>query len=445
MKRRAMPSLRLPRRRNAKPSGGRRLRGTAALLLGAALYALAEMALALAIGLFGWGRAEALLFFFVRPWLLLAAAVRIAESRWPRRFSLYALALIAAGLGESLFLSAMGAADPWPEMLRGWAAGALLAVLFDGGIQLGCRLARRTGKLLAAAALALLLVAPGGLGPYEWVALGPTAPARQAERPRLVVLTSLPLVWGESGPFDPNSRPAASWQALEAEFDARAIDYVDTESLMASRLMLLAQPRLLSPEELVRIDSWVRQGGAILILTDEALVWPSALAPGDPRRPVAINMLGPLLTHWGVTVDPPDRPETRTYDLRMGDSTRRLELVGAGRLRTSSGDCRPEASFLLSCRIGRGPAIIVADADLLHDSTWVGPGARGGEKHMRRSDNPLALADWLDRLSGIERRRALGTVQWADPAADRRWALLLGAIPSLVFLLLALAAARLRA
>jgi hypothetical protein len=257
----------------------------AALCFGAVLFASAEIGAGLLIGrFFDWGRAEALIFFAFRPWLLLIAAMRMAPARWKLRYLLYALALIIAGLSETLLLAGLGATSPWPEMFRGWAAGAMLAVLFDVAIQAGCRFGGKRGKYAATIVLALLLLVPGALRPYEAILLGGPGGTVSSDRPAVTVMTSLPIVWGEMGPLA-GGVPSESWLSLGREFALRPVDFLDRSSLGQARLMLLAQPRLLAPEELVAFDEWVRGGGRALILADPALAWPSALPPGDVRRP----------------------------------------------------------------------------------------------------------------------------------------------------------------
>ncbi|HET9427674.1 MAG TPA: Gldg family protein [Allosphingosinicella sp.] len=390
---------------------------------------------------FDWGRAEALLFFAFRPWLVLVGAMMIAGASWPRRYALYALFLLVAGLGEASLLVPMGAADPWPEMLRGWAAGALMAVLFDLFIQTGGRFGKRRGKFAATLVLAFALLIPGTLRPYEAIILEqPRQGVSSNALPVVTVLTSLPIVWGEAGPFEPGAGPAQSWRELQREFTLRPIDYIDSESLRSTRLILLAQPRQLSPQELVALDEWVRGGGRILILADPVLLWPSPLPPGDVRRPISTNMLTPLLSHWGIAVRPGD-DVVRIH--RLDD--RQLRMAGTGTLSSENRNCRQEASFVLDCGIGRGRAIVVADADLLHDSTFVAQGSPSPRRHDRLSDNMLAVADWLDRLHGTARERLAGKVEWAKAGFERKQAVLTASLPIAVTFVLALLAGLWRA
>jgi hypothetical protein len=384
-------------------------------LAGAAVYAFAELGLALLFGFFSFGRAEALLFLAVRPWLLIAAAAAVARRPLRSRAIFYGSALLLAASSESIFLLGLGAEYPWPEAGRGLIAGAMAAVIADAAVQLGRRTLPRFGAFLAALALAALLLLPGALRPYESIVLGP-GNRQAAERHDLMLMSALPLEWGEAGPLDPSSRPAAAFTMLAKEFAIRPLDVLDDASLTSGRLLLLAQPRALAPAELVAVDAWVRRGGKALILTDPALAWPTELALGDIRRPPAIGLLGPLLTHWGLDLVP---PEQRTAVISpSGPHERRLAMFAPGRFVKAGGTCAVDRQgHIARCSLGKGQAILVADADMMHDRLWVGPGRDGAERHARISDNPLLIADWLDALQGNERQRAAAPVQWA--AGDR--------------------------
>jgi hypothetical protein len=403
------------------------------LLAGAAAFAAAELAAGLLIGgFFDWGRAEPLLFFAFRPWLLLIAALAAARFGWRSRLALYAVSLAGAGLSESLLIAGMGG-EPWRDMVRGWGAGALAALAFDLLVQLGRRLGGRVGQSAAAAAGVLALVVPGATRPYEAVALGDTRSRPAASKPELLLMTGLPIIWGEAGPFDPGSRPAAAYRALQQEFAVRPVDYLDAGTLRTGRLMLLAQPRALEPVELVALDAWVRAGGRLLVLADPQLAWPTRLPPGDARRPPSSSLLRPLLEHWGLTLEPVGARQVTLAQVQDGAERRRMALAAPGRFVSRAPGCRVEWNgWLAACRIGRGRALLLADADLLHDALWTAPTAGGSERHARLADNPLVLAGLLDRLAGIERQRAARPVQWQAYAADRRFALLLAAVPLLL-------------
>lgn len=366
---------------------------------------------------------------FFRPWLLLVAALWIAPWSRRRRMLFYALALVLAGLSETLLLVSLGG-DPRAELARGWAAGAIAAAFIDLVVQLGIRRGC-LGQAFATALIVMLLVVPGGQRPYEWIVLGTTGARPSASRPPLLLMTALPLAWGETGPLDPASRPAAAFAELEREFDIRPIDYLDDTSLGRGRLMLLAQPRALAPAELVALDGWVRRGGRLLVLADPELSWPSDLPIGDPRRAPATSQLAPLLDHWGLRLEAPTQRLALEH-VRSGDADRMVALETPGRWQAHGGACRLGAGdFLAACALGSGRAMLIADADLLRDGLWVAAGPHGAERHRRLSDNPLAVADWLDRLGGVDRSRAAAPVRWQRRDSNQGRAIAVAVLPIL--------------
>jgi hypothetical protein len=414
--------------------------GAGGALAAAGLYAAFELAGGLQLlGFFALGRAEALIFLALRPWLLVLSALCVAPWPWQRRCAFYAAGLIAAAAAETALLLGLGASDPWREMLAGLLAGALVAALADGILHVLRRWRKWAGTGIALLLLLGLFSWSGALRLYEALVLGPTAPREStAARPPLLLMTGLPIVWGTgSGLLD--GRPAASYRALEREFAVRPVDALDSRSLAGARLLLLAQPRLLAPEELVALDDWVRRGGRLLVLTDPSLVQRGDVPLLDVRRPPERGLLGPLLAHWGLRLD-----ETAAGDvtdvLRGPAGPRRLRLIRPGRFTATGGACavgpRP---YLARCTIGAGRVLLVADADLLMDAAWAGGDARGAERHLRTADNPMLVADWLDGLAGVRRERSDQAAAWIDPAAGRGRALLLSVIPVLGALALGLA------
>ena len=250
----------------------------------------------------------------------------------------------------------------------------------------------RLGTAVAAAALLLLPV--GARAGNE------AAPAHA--RPAVMLMTGLPLVWGEKGPFEPGSKPAAAYLDLGGDFAFQPVDVLDPASLGRGQLLLLAQPQRLAPAELVALDGWIRNGGRALILTDPMLTWPSQLPPGDIRRPPPVGLLAPLLGHWRVTMEPP----AEAGEVRAQWNGRRLRLDSPGRFRSASPDCVVGAEgWTALCRLGRGTVRLVADADLLRDSLWTA------------ADNGAAVHGWLDELAGVSRPRP-DRVDWTGRAAS---------------------------
>ncbi|MEP7130264.1 MAG: hypothetical protein ABI770_03960 [Sphingomicrobium sp.] len=203
--------------------------------------------------------------------------------------------------------------------------------------------------LAAAAALALTL---------HGRQAGSIAPRPAAQRPALLLLTSLPLVFGEDFSLQGGGSPAL--KALGTRYRVVPISVTDAADLGKGRLLLMAHPLAQPAEDLVALDRWVRGGGRVLLLADPLLEWPSRRPLGDPLRPPPTFMDTGLLAHWGLRLDSPDARGPRAGKLGGYD----VITVSPGRL---SGGCAIDAGRLVArCRIGRGAATIVADADLLN-------------------------------------------------------------------------------
>lgn len=417
------------KRPRKNPPSNKRLSVTQ-LILAATGFAAGELALGIIAGFFHGGRAEILLFLAFRPWLLLLASALIGGYPLRQRAALITLGLLLASASELMLVLSLGAAQPWIPTLRGLLAGLLLALALEMIYSSGRDFIGRGGAITMTLPLVAIFLYPGGLKGYDVLALG--TERRVEQGPELMLMTALPIVWGEGGAFDPQSRPAESYRALQAEFRVRPIDAINDTTLRGGRLLLLAQPRALSPQELVALDAWVRAGGRVLILTDPALSWPTKLPLGDLRRPPPVGLLSPLLGHWGLTVDAPAYRATIYADLDTGSARRRLALAAPGALTSASGACEVPQPWLARCRIGAGEAIVLADADLLRDDLWLGTGPNGAERHHRVSDNVASVGDLLDGLAGLDRSSDRGRVDWLPLQPNRLAALLAALLPLLL-------------
>ena len=187
------------------------------------------------------------------------------------------------------------------------------------------------------------------------------------ERPTLLLLTSLPLLFGEDFSLHGGGSPALT--ALRTRYRVVPISVTDPAELAKGRLLLMAHPLAQPAEDLVALDEWVRKGGRLLLLADPMLEWPSERPLGDPLRPPAMFMDTGLLAHWGLRLDAPDKRGPELAKLGGYD----VLTVSPGQL---YGGCRIGSGRIVAhCRIGKGRATIVADADLL-DVPDLGDGAR---------------------------------------------------------------------
>ena len=201
------------------------------------------------------------------------------------------------------------------------------------------------------------------------------------ERPVLLYLSSLPILFGEDFSLDTPASPVL--ETLRTRFALVPIDVTDPPSLAKGRLLFMAQPRAQPPENLVALDDWVRRGGRAVLFADPVLEWPSGKPPTDPTGPPRSFADTGLLGHWGVRLDAPDE----RGPARVRIEGRDVATLSPGVL---NGGCRIENGGLIAdCAIGKGRAIVVADADFLNV---------GGEA-PEAAGNVAAIESLLDRLT----------------------------------------------
>ena len=207
-------------------------------------------------------------------------------------------------------------------------------------------------------------------------------PADSRPKPRLGLMTTLPLVWSEGGveaDLAKDAAPHPVFTRLSVHYDITPIDDLEAWASRPKHMLLLAQPRAFAPNELVWIDNWVRQGGLVLILADPALQWGSLYPLGDKRRPLFTSMLSPLLNYWGLELVLPLEDEGPASMRKIG--ALHIQTVTPGewlpKKSIAKNSCAILAKGLLAdCRIGKGRAILVADADFLDAAFWEGRGMR---------------------------------------------------------------------
>lgn len=212
---------------------------------------------------------------------------------------------------------------------------------------------RRSLLALATAALAAL-----ALMAIAWSRPGPLAIRAPEERPTLMLLTSLPLVFGES--FSLSSGGSAALTRLEQRYNVMPIGLADAASLSGQTLLLMAHPRAQTAAALVDLDRWVRGGGRVLLLADPRLEWDSERPLGDRLRPPPGFADTGLLARWGMVLDAPEA----LGPVPASNGELEIAAISPGRLRSRSCTLAGDG-FVARCAIGKGAATVIADADFL--------------------------------------------------------------------------------
>lgn len=217
------------------------------------------------------------------------------------------------------------------------------------------------------------------------------------ERRPLGLMGTLPIYWGEAASIEEliagNAEPHWARSALEQDYDLVPLDTLaGPDGLVSSSALdglILAQPRPLSGAENVALDDWVRSGGHLLLFADPMLTGHSRFPIGDRRRPQDVILLSPILSRWGLDLQFEARQDESERMVQIGDAALPARLAGRFRItETAAGapaKCALEAGGLVAdCSIGRGRALIVADAAVL-------------EQDADQSGRKAALSELTDR------------------------------------------------
>ncbi|MBO9574780.1 MAG: hypothetical protein J7494_03500 [Sphingobium sp.] len=317
------------------------------------------------------------LFAGVQPTLLVTG--RIAPLDWlvPEGGALISMMILAArggrraGLQRTLLYLALATLPPLLLNVLSatripWAGILELTAILSVTAAILSRVIGRPRVVVGGAILACLVI----LGGFQGLALFAGLPSTPAADPRVGVMSALRLFHDQragNGPLDVGGRAPV---LAAARVQGEPLDVLDTDALKGFDRLLLVQPRLLRPEELVALDAWVRAGGRVVILADPLLHWPDGRPLGDPHRAPLTSLLDPLLTHWGLVLEPADAraPEER----RVLAKGALLQLASPSRFTLAPGaPCELEERGLIArCHIGEGSAVLVADADWIDDALW---------------------------------------------------------------------------
>lgn len=263
---------------------------------------------------------------------------------------------------------------------------------------------------------------------------GGTPPS--ARRLRVGLLSGPPLFGPQSeGGFD----GSPLWRVLSRDVALHPLDAIEADGIDSLDALLIIQPRALAPDELVALDNWVRLGGHGVVLADPELLWDDGRAMGHPLKPPRHSLLGPLLTRWGVALEPAElrSPGADPVERRFLADGAMLQLAGASRFRLTGAACRlAEQGLVARCSVGKGNAILIADADFANDALWTMAPDAPDRADRWTSDAPAVIAALLRRdgpLPGAERNwlaRADGlshALRW-PLAALLGWSLAIGVL-----------------
>lgn len=194
-----------------------------------------------------------------------------------------------------------------------------------------------------------------------------SSPLAQPDR-RIGLFTSLPILWKEATALnelvDENDEP--HWARVVLEERGTVVPLDTLLHLADVDMLVIAQPRPLAPDENVALDAWLRNGGELLLFADPMLTEDSAFSLGDRRRPQDVVLISPILARWGLTLRFDDGQALGERE-NAGEHLP-VNLPGVFTLATGGHDAActiGQDGLVARCRVGKGRAVLVADAALL--------------------------------------------------------------------------------
>jgi len=375
------------------------------LVAGALLAALLAIMWGLVFGGLQLGRVDPV--FSLPGRVMVAVLFAVFIARQPMRMVLLmALGLLALSLALDILIG-VGLAGhvAWRQIVFALTIESAVLAVAIGIVRLG-KATLATWTTIALGVGTIAAMAGAALITPWFYAVGD-----EQDKPRVTVMAGVPIDW--QGPADMGAILAGTAkrspvaQVLEGRFAVSRIDAIDADALQRVSVLLLVHPRALSPAEMAALDAWVRDGGRALIFADGLLSWPPLYSLGDVRNPPVTSLLTPMLDHWGLDLA---APADEGGDLFVADGIRVL-AASSGRFRSTKA-CRVTlAGRRADCDLGKGRAVLVADADLFDPELW--SDGRPNPAYWVQG-NMGWVASLLDRLAEVPARRAFEPV-WIVP------------------------------
>ena len=147
---------------------------------------------------------------------------------------------------------------------------------------------------------------PGAEPQLEYLVARLVQEVTQSKRPRIGIMSSLPVLAEPSSPFMPASRRSQDWlfvAELKKSYDVAPVP-MDAERIPEGLdALMLVHPKGIPERSLYALDQYVLKGGRLIACVDPMCLSdePSSEAMGTPMGPSDLNRLSRA---WGVTVDP---------------------------------------------------------------------------------------------------------------------------------------------
>jgi ABC-type uncharacterized transport system involved in gliding motility auxiliary subunit len=151
----------------------------------------------------------------------------------------------------------------------------------------------------------LPLLAPARERLLEYDLIRAIARAGSAERPKIGLMSGLPVLGEKFNPYTrQSSEPWVLANELRRDFDVQLVDMTAAEIEMDITVLLLIHPRDIGEPTEYALDQFVLRGGKLIAFVDPYAYFDRLpMPPGMPPQ-VSDSTLPRLFKAWGVTMDP---------------------------------------------------------------------------------------------------------------------------------------------
>ena len=149
------------------------------------------------------------------------------------------------------------------------------------------------------------VLAPARERLLEYDLIRAIARAGSAERPRIGLMSGLPVLGEKFNPYTrQSSEPWVLANELRRDFDVELVDMSATEIDKDIAVLLLIHPRLAGEQTEYALDQFVLRGGKLIAFVDPYAYFDQLpMPPGMPAQ-VSDSTLPRLFKAWGVSMDP---------------------------------------------------------------------------------------------------------------------------------------------
>ena len=197
--------------------------------------------------------------------------------------------------------------DPQPDSdAEEWAQRYGLTPQSTGGLGLQPNLYLGLVAVAGTREAAIPFLDPGAEPQLEYLVARLVQEVTQSKRPRIGIMSSLPVLAEPSSPFMPASRRGSDWlfvTELKKSYDVVPVPMEAEQIPEGIDTLMLVHPKEITERTLFGIDQFVLKGGRLVAFVDPMCL-SDEQSPETMGMPKVSSDINRLSKAWGVTVDP---------------------------------------------------------------------------------------------------------------------------------------------